>query len=382
MEMQEFSSPREEFSPVGQEFTSPAPEFSQPAPESRTAPEAHDAPEQTAAADAPARERKKRRVNPLMLTTAAVATAAVTLASVDIALPSFEQPSNPTITLSREHREYVDTLIAALDTQDWAQVRALEYDSRLPVLAKETCDFFGSFEASLRDVNYGLNRYTDENNFRIYATYHDGQLSYYDYGLMDAPDLQVDYSVYDSTGREYHHLCITDFFYGLETEHHTDRYFSSRRDENGSLVYEETGRVLYEIVIEPTSGERWAVPATGTHTTYHYYEGTVSFTYELSGTAFSQFEEQEDGRSLAVSYLENGTYTVTHSTPGQPDEVFVFEVVDGVTQPGDAEIIRQETSDKSHFALSVTLSDGTTYSPASGYAESEEDFLYHTFYFN
>lgn len=99
MKNNEFSQPGEEFAPPRQEFSTLAQEFSSPGQENfLPGSEFHQTIRQTA-------QKKKRRVNPMMLTAAAVISAAIVLGGHT----SFPQPEN----FSAAYREYLDEIMEA-----------------------------------------------------------------------------------------------------------------------------------------------------------------------------------------------------------------------------------------------------------------------------
>ena len=381
MEIQEFSSPREEFAPVGQEFASPAPEFSRPMPEHRTAPESHTA-EEASAQGIPVRERKRHRISSLMLTSATVAAAGVVaLAGIDLAVPGVDFFMPPSITLSDEQRAYTEALIAALDAQDLEQLQALERDPRLISLAREAASFMESIE---HEDNKPVCKYTGEQDFYITGvSYYGGRLWQYQVEGQDRYlDLDIQYYTDDSYSD--HYLSTHEY----NGDHHSmvvSRDYITSRNGDGLISYLSVNEYLCTLVEDPVGGYLTAYTYEGSVLSRQYFEDGISYTqWESRGTTVNESLPVDGSEEFVLHpYLENGTRTITFFSPERGTEAFTFHVIDGVTQPADfAAVQRQDYGDSTYFRLVITRADGTTYTLASEPAESEEDFLYHTFHFN
>lgn len=377
----EFSSPRAEFSPPRQEFAPPRPEFTPPKGEQH-------APGAEFAQSAAVPEPKKRRVNPLMLTAAAVASSAIILTPVSVSV----RPSGPSLQLDAAQRAYMSELSAALDTQDKDWLIELSHDPR----TKELIEFFVEADRSngTKDGDFGdysevftisgsehffssfsyddtqglaypyISRVTNKNTTAYFLTYIEYLQSQY-----DSPDFQVNFSrITDGniySGEPYHEESFdASFFVGESKPGYC-------KISDFTLRWDDTFQ--YSIPIEGTS----RISLCDYDSSGNLYVETEDFT--ITGTyAYDPEKGRDNLPDSARYYLENGTALWSYSRNGIQTDI-LFEVKNG-----------QTINDGQFMIKSVKYGDGLAYSIVNAdqirctFAEdgdSVDDLLFHTFHY-
>ena len=133
---EEFAPPREEFVPPKPEFAPPRDEFSPPQEEERTDGREHEQTTQPAE-----KKEKKRRINPLMVTAAAVTAAVVTVSGLT-AVPEHPYVDDPSTRrvwheLEAQHYAYLEDLGGAMQAREIDIMKELAADERLRTLIED-----------------------------------------------------------------------------------------------------------------------------------------------------------------------------------------------------------------------------------------------------
>lgn len=381
----EISRPREEFSPPRQEFAAPVRKFSPPGKEHlHSGAEFH----QTAA---PPEPRKKKSINPLMLTAAAVVTSTVVLSSGF----SPAEEKAPKYPLPEDLCAYLDELDTALVEQN--------SDALLSLLTLDSLQYLE--HAAVKPYAEQLAPLID--NLQDHHLYHRGQqdgdyqfiqmgFSYdgerigteWDYAETDNTySLSFSEEIDPATGT----TVLTHAGVAMFTPsdlHNVEQTFYSYHFNFSTAVNSED--VLYwnmeDYVVQTQKvpgGYDHAVPQEGRRIERNpNYYGTVLEV--LEGTFAMERRDTPDTSSLSYiydSYLHDGTVSLylRNGDEWVLDQSVV--VKDGYTLMTDdmrTERYEQEES-PTYYTLHVLLSDGTEYYLESKDVETEEELLYHTF---
>ena len=132
----EYSPPKAEYAPLREEFTPPRAEFAPPEQEHRS-----DGREYEQKTEPPEKRERKRRVNPLMATAAAVTATVVTVSGLTVAPapPAVDDESSRRVwcKLDAPHYAYLEDLSGAMQARDIDLMQELAVDTRLRTLIED-----------------------------------------------------------------------------------------------------------------------------------------------------------------------------------------------------------------------------------------------------
>ena len=381
----EFSSPRAEFSPPRQEFAPPRPEFTPPKGEQH-------APGAEFAQSAAVPEQKKRRVNPLMLTAAAVASSAIILTPVSVSV----RPSGPSLQLNADQRAYMSELSAALDAHDKDWLIELAHDPR----TMELIEFFiAESETSGEDYGY-------YENIPGSVIYGDGTINYdaphyfsdffynealglaypHSYSLTDEDTVSYSLSYSDNQQSPYDSPDYSIFFCRIADGKKTSSMPHQEQSLSASFYIGES-MPIYCRIIDMTV--RWdetshiSIPIEGTsHISLHYFDSSGRSSGEadnltMTGTYAYDPEKGEDYLpDSARYYLENGTAISSYNRRGIQTDIS-FEVKNGQTiDDGQFLIDSQQYIDGLKYFITT---ENQIPCPLIEDGDSVDDLLFHTF---
>ena len=369
---EEFSAPGPEFSPVGGEFSARGREYSAPGPEFY---EESAAPVQ--------RREKKRRTGPLMLAAAAVVTAAVVIAAPAVQENVEPKPEYPLCEITEDHRDYLDTVWAAVDSGDVEAMTNLTRDPRLRELVvdyiapyanemKETHgqDVVRYLRASdgVGDGNYAADYYYD------YYVYYDGE----NLGTWEALDEPWETQIL------WLYYCVNEFGFEVEFElsqrgawtvgdQYPEKIFKCTQYTQGGL----TDILWYDWVREYVEYRNGVMSAAVECT---FCEKRVWETEQRMTELWASGENVvvlEGEQPLLREYLENGTLTYAYQEDGRSGAVEMevrdgwLILDDGLTVEPLGDVGYQLVFEDGHTLTSQTmdyLSDG-----------GAEEYLYHLY---
>lgn len=367
----EFSRPQGEFSLPPQEVFPPAVEFSLPTQEYHRTGTEFDQPPASV-------KKKKKSMNPLMLTATVVTTSIVLTAA-----PSSGQLS-PKYPLDAEHCAYLDALDMALVQQDSNALLQLLMSPTLLSLEQDAVKpYYEMLLPTIDDWTYHHLYDADDSYIRMDFTYDGKNLgAEWDYRETE-PSYGLSY-ITRSSAADGTPILSNAYFskttpledHDVTTKFHHYNFGISAISDTGTAThwYMEDYFVQNQKV---PGGYDHGVPLEGRRISKNDQVLEV-----LEGTfALEPYEPEVGGMGyLYHAYLHNGTITVYLDAGGIWKTQHVVEVKDGHTIVKDGFMLKtpQETG-YGHDTVYISLEDGTEYPLRYMDSDREGDPLYHTF---
>ena len=375
----EFSSPRAEFSPPRQEFAPPRPEFTPPKGEQH-------APGAEFAQSPAVPEPKKRRVNPLMLTAAAVASSAIILTPVSV------RPSVPSLQLNADQRAYMSELSAALDAQDDEWLITLATDPRkeellsLLIAAEETYDdheetiLFGYEETESDYIHLNASFLYDAAQGMAYPyTSRPFNKDTTCFWLSSIVDGRNSYQ-----GNTYSHTSFSHITDGIS---YTGSPYYVKKF-SADFIYGEGYPYWWNIqdmTLQWDKNAKYHIPIEGTSSSFVRNDNGSDFPYseinQLTVTGTYAYDPEKSEDNLPDSeryYLENGTALWSSSRDGIQTDIS-FEVKNGQTI-NDGQFLIDSYQYTDGLKYFITNADQIPCTFAE-YGDSVDDLLFHTFHY-
>jgi len=374
MKDQEFSRLREEFASTGREFSPPAREFTPPAQEY------HKAGAEFSQSPAPV-GKKKKSVNPLMLTTAAVVTAAVVLGGVNAPV----EDKIPEWPLEAAHQEYLDECLSSLEAHDFDRLIELADDPRIHELLM---DEFPAYK-DLLDTKYGIDSWETH---ALYRNYGEDEAEYWtntrDSHFIYTGDSVCPLASNDSYGSTcdlsytfasyndfYTHINMTDFQEWSSCDEPYKGYsFTCEKYPNGSVSWQ-----FHDTLVQEVETEYGGDIKTISGIRIQYNNFSSGYTQEVLEGDFEcvqVFVEDESCDPYLEPRLFNGTITYYHSDSLQTYEPIVIEVVDGYIQMNEYLSIEPIQMHEGGTGYMLTIRKDNFHNSFLLYPIEGEDILY------